>query len=57
MISILTDKQAFKPVLNTDEVEAIFDAPLEMFLKVHNVILCLFSVKKFSFLFLDLAGS
>ncbi|KAH7682294.1 Peroxisomal NUDIX hydrolase protein [Dioscorea alata] len=36
VISILTDKQAFKPVLNTDEVEVIFDAPLEMFLKDEN---------------------
>lgn len=34
VIGILPDKQAFKPVANPDEVEAIFDAPLEMFLKV-----------------------
>lgn len=34
MIGILTKKDAFKPVVNTAEVEAVFDAPLEMFLKV-----------------------
>lgn len=34
MIGILTNKEAFKPVINTAEVEAVFDAPLEMFLKV-----------------------
>ncbi|XP_058095692.1 nudix hydrolase 15, mitochondrial-like [Magnolia sinica] len=36
VIGILSDKKAFKPVLNTNEVEAIFDAPLEMFLKDEN---------------------
>ncbi|KAJ0989360.1 hypothetical protein J5N97_007716 [Dioscorea zingiberensis] len=36
VISILSDKQSFKPVLNTDEVETIFDVPLEMFLKDEN---------------------
>lgn len=35
VIGILHDKKAFKPVLNPAEVEAVFDAPLEMFLKVH----------------------
>ncbi|KHN18929.1 Nudix hydrolase 15, mitochondrial [Glycine soja] len=33
VIGILHDKKAFKPVLNPAEVEAVFDAPLEMFLK------------------------
>ncbi|KAG9446128.1 hypothetical protein H6P81_012256 [Aristolochia fimbriata] len=33
VVGILSDKRAFKPVLNPDEVEAIFDCPLEMFLK------------------------
>ncbi|XP_068654108.1 nudix hydrolase 15, mitochondrial-like [Aristolochia californica] len=33
VVGILSDKQAFKPVLNPDEVEAVFDCPLEMFLK------------------------
>ncbi|KAK7319783.1 hypothetical protein RJT34_04508 [Clitoria ternatea] len=36
VIGILHDKQAFKPVLNPAEVEAVFDAPLEMFLKDEN---------------------
>lgn len=34
VVGILSDKSAFDPVLNAGEVEAIFDAPLEMFLKV-----------------------
>ncbi|XP_058095693.1 nudix hydrolase 15, mitochondrial-like [Magnolia sinica] len=36
VVGILSDKKAFKPVLNANEVEAIFDAPLEMFLKDEN---------------------
>ncbi|XP_027917079.1 nudix hydrolase 15, mitochondrial-like [Vigna unguiculata] len=36
VIGILNDKKAFKPVLNPAEVEAVFDAPLEMFLKDEN---------------------
>ncbi|KAK9665424.1 hypothetical protein RND81_14G111900 [Saponaria officinalis] len=36
VIAILSDKEAFKPVPNTAEVEAVFDAPLEMFLKDEN---------------------
>eukprot|EP00262_Sarcandra_glabra_P009365 TRINITY_DN2362_c0_g1_i1.p1 TRINITY_DN2362_c0_g1~~TRINITY_DN2362_c0_g1_i1.p1 ORF type:complete len:260 (+),score=26.91 TRINITY_DN2362_c0_g1_i1:76-780(+) len=36
VIGILSNKQAFKPVLNAKEVEAIFDAPLEMFLKLYT---------------------
>ncbi|VFQ58850.1 unnamed protein product [Cuscuta campestris] len=36
VIGILTDKNAFNPTPNVDEVEAIFDAPLEMFLKDEN---------------------
>ncbi|XP_020577321.1 nudix hydrolase 15, mitochondrial-like [Phalaenopsis equestris] len=36
VIGILSDRQAFKPVANVSEVEAIFDAPLEMFLKDEN---------------------
>lgn len=36
VIGILSDKHLFKPVPNTDEVEAVFDAPLEMFLKDEN---------------------
>ncbi|XP_020239690.1 nudix hydrolase 15, mitochondrial [Cajanus cajan] len=36
VIGILHDKKAFKPVLEPGEVEAVFDAPLEMFLKDEN---------------------
>ncbi|CAD5174069.1 nudix hydrolase 15, mitochondrial [Musa acuminata AAA Group] len=36
VVGILSDKQAFKPKLNANEVETIFDAPLEMFLKDQN---------------------
>ncbi|PKU63267.1 nudix hydrolase 15, mitochondrial-like [Dendrobium catenatum] len=36
VIGVLSDKKAFAPILNTAEVEAIFDAPLEMFLKDEN---------------------
>ncbi|XP_028780292.1 nudix hydrolase 15, mitochondrial [Neltuma alba] len=36
VIGILHDKRAFKPVLNPAEVESVFDAPLEMFLKDEN---------------------
>jgi len=41
VIGILHDKKAFKAVLNPAEVEAVFDAPLEMFLKV-DLVLCMF---------------
>ncbi|XP_077245618.1 nudix hydrolase 15, mitochondrial-like isoform X1 [Tasmannia lanceolata] len=33
VIGLLRDKDNFEPVLNTAEVHAVFDAPLEMFLK------------------------
>ncbi|KAL0923996.1 hypothetical protein M5K25_004792 [Dendrobium thyrsiflorum] len=36
VIGILSDRQSFKPVANVSEVEEIFDAPLEMFLKDEN---------------------
>ncbi|KAJ4757503.1 Nudix hydrolase [Rhynchospora pubera] len=36
VVCIFNDKDAFKPVLNPDEVEEIFDVPLEMFLKDDN---------------------
>ncbi|KAL5772290.1 hypothetical protein ACOSQ2_012214 [Xanthoceras sorbifolium] len=36
VIGILFDKKAFVPAPNAMEVEAIFDAPLEMFLKDEN---------------------
>ncbi|XP_062095868.1 nudix hydrolase 15, mitochondrial-like [Humulus lupulus] len=36
VIGVLSDKKAFTPALNAAEVEAIFDAPLEMFLKDEN---------------------
>ncbi|XP_044957171.1 nudix hydrolase 15, mitochondrial-like isoform X2 [Hordeum vulgare subsp. vulgare] len=33
VVGILSDIHAFKPILNVDEVDDIFDVPLEMFLK------------------------
>ncbi|KAK3039929.1 hypothetical protein RJ639_027764 [Escallonia herrerae] len=36
VIGILSDKKAFKPTPNVAEVDAVFDAPLEMFLKDEN---------------------
>ncbi|KAK9936531.1 hypothetical protein M0R45_013367 [Rubus argutus] len=36
VIGILKDKEAFKPAPNPAEVEAVFDAPLEMFIKDEN---------------------
>ncbi|KAI3414834.1 Nudix hydrolase domain-containing protein [Psidium guajava] len=36
VIGILTDKKSFKPIPNPVEVEAVFDAPLEMFIKDEN---------------------
>ncbi|KAK4396094.1 Nudix hydrolase 15, mitochondrial [Sesamum angolense] len=33
VVGVLTRVEDFKPVLNEDEVDAIFDAPLEMFLQ------------------------
>ncbi|KAJ7968670.1 nudix hydrolase 15, mitochondrial-like [Quillaja saponaria] len=36
VVGILPDKNAFTPVLNAAEVEVIFDAPLDMFLKDDN---------------------
>ncbi|KAA8519699.1 hypothetical protein F0562_013856 [Nyssa sinensis] len=36
VIGILYDNKAFKPAPNADEVEAVFDAPLEMFIKDEN---------------------
>jgi hypothetical protein len=34
VVGILSNKDAFSPVLDSAEVEAVFDVPLEMFLKV-----------------------
>ncbi|XP_060202545.1 nudix hydrolase 11-like isoform X2 [Lycium barbarum] len=36
VVGILWDRNAFNPLINTAEVAAIFDAPLEMFLKDEN---------------------
>ncbi|XP_027367141.1 nudix hydrolase 15, mitochondrial [Abrus precatorius] len=36
VVGILSDKDAFSPVLDSAEVEEIFDVPLEMFLKNDN---------------------
>lgn len=46
VIGILYDKKAFNPVPNAAEVEAIFDAPLEMFLKVPLLNLYIFGKNK-----------
>lgn len=34
VIGILSNRIAFNPAPNADEVEAVFDAPLEMFIQV-----------------------
>lgn len=47
VVGILSDKDAFSPVLNSAEVEAIFDAPLEMFLKVTPVLVLIILHFKF----------
>lgn len=36
VIGVLTSRKAFTPIANTAEVETVFDAPLEMFLKDEN---------------------
>ncbi|XP_062162788.1 nudix hydrolase 15, mitochondrial-like [Alnus glutinosa] len=36
VLGILNEKNAFKPAPNPDEVESVFDAPLEMFIKDEN---------------------
>ncbi|KAG6387146.1 hypothetical protein SASPL_152331 [Salvia splendens] len=36
VIGVMWDKTAFEPTLNAAEVESVFDAPLEMFLKDEN---------------------
>lgn len=51
VIAILDDRDAFKPVLNPAEVEELFDAPLEMFLKVFPVAIYLKSFELYSFEF------
>lgn len=34
VVGLLSRVEDFKPVINEDEVDAMFDAPLEMFLEV-----------------------
>lgn len=36
VVGLLPDRKSFRPVINPGEVDAIFDAPLEMFLKDEN---------------------
>ncbi|XP_058100682.1 nudix hydrolase 15, mitochondrial-like isoform X1 [Magnolia sinica] len=36
VVGMLFNKRAFEPVINSTEVEAVFDVPLEMFLKDEN---------------------
>lgn len=43
VIGILNDKEAFKPAPNPAEVESVFDAPLEMFIKVFFSLVSLLS--------------
>lgn len=38
VIGVIWDKTAFEPTLNAAEVECVYDAPLEMFLKVGSFI-------------------
>lgn len=45
VIGIMQDRYAFTPDANTAEVEEIFDAPLEMFLKVLFLVCTLFHLK------------
>ncbi|XP_057764347.1 nudix hydrolase 15, mitochondrial-like isoform X1 [Salvia miltiorrhiza] len=40
VIGILSNKKDFNPSPNAAEVEVVFDAPLEMFLKVFSKVLC-----------------
>ncbi|KAK3000113.1 hypothetical protein RJ639_023794 [Escallonia herrerae] len=42
VVGVLARVEDFKPLLNPDEVDAVFDAPLETFLKRTAVLLCLF---------------
>ena len=46
VVGILFNKEAFTPTPNVNEVESIFDVPLEMFLKVSAllVISCILEV-------------
>lgn len=45
VIGILSNRNAFNPAPNADEVEAVFDAPLEMFIQVFPFsVLLLFSL-------------
>lgn len=36
VLGLLSSKEAFNPTPNAAEVDAIFDVPLEMFLKVYK---------------------
>lgn len=38
VVGILWDRNTFNPLINTAEVASLFDAPLEMFLKVSKSI-------------------
>lgn len=39
VLGLLSSKKAFNPTPNTAEVDAIFDVPLEMFLKVDKFLI------------------
>lgn len=37
VLGLLSSKEAFNPTPNAAEVDAVFDVPLEMFLKVRHI--------------------
>lgn len=49
VVGLLSRVEEFKPLLNADEVDAIFDVPLDMFLKVFIIASSL--ILEFKYLF------
>lgn len=49
VVGLLSRVEEFKPALNADEVDAIFDVPLDMFLKVFIIASSL--ILEFKYLF------
>ena len=50
VVGILFNKEAFTPTPNVNEVESIFDVPLEMFLKVSALLVVISCIPKVSYL-------